>query len=44
VPKNAEVITENPEELGSLDLGDYEMRTAEYLHVKKIEPNNTAAG
>jgi hypothetical protein len=40
VPKNAEVITENPEELGSLDLGDYEMRTAEYLHVKKIEPNN----
>ncbi|MEO0337189.1 MAG: hypothetical protein AAF202_12405, partial [Pseudomonadota bacterium] len=40
VPKNAEVVTEDPTELGSLDLGEYRFRSAEFMHVKKIEPKN----
>ncbi|NQZ01608.1 MAG: hypothetical protein HRT45_13175 [Bdellovibrionales bacterium] len=40
VPKKAEVVTENAGELGTLDLGDYDMTSAEFIHVKKVEPNN----
>lgn len=40
VPKKAEVVSEDADELGQLELGDYKLRNAEYLHVKKVEPDN----